>query len=350
MNRPSPDDFKVLSYFKDSKVLEFLYIEIDQNQPKIFIPESVNTLRLYPIQNARFIFEKGVIPSTLTILIISYSLYKDNLKVIPDELQELVVFNWNNSKTDDDEATVSECMFPPKIRKLKISGEGCYFRIGSFPTSITELRMDVSIDSPLLPGLLPDSINPVFGKSFMLPNPDESKKVSYTKDIFPSTLVKLQCSGLYVENFASSSIRHLEIGNLRVSHLTTLPQIPASCKTLHYYSPNREPKYIPVGWIPATCKHLVLQGRFQQFNQQSFENGVLPSGLKSLSLSTYLTMSKCGTFITFIPNTIKYLYLSSDFNDKESLDQYSQLFSNLFNDSNNPLIHLFTTPFKINHN
>eukprot|EP01132_Coremiostelium_polycephalum_P004311 gene4311-5396_t len=279
------DDLEVLNYIRESTILEDLGIDIElPPSPSIFripkgiIPSSVRTLKINANQfhdmisspsQFRAILEKGTVPGTVTKLMIHHLIFKDNIEVIPDELEELGVIEWENSPMDKS----THPLFPPNIKTLEFfTSVSNYFTVGSFPFSLTELRMWMKIEYPLSPGVLPNSIR---------------------------KLVLGHCSHPLVPGSLPQSLEILQMVYFR-DQLTIIS----------------EPGIFPEG----------LQDRVSQ----RFNCKVLPSSLLSLDISMVPNSEVYP--LTSIPKTIQYLSITVLKENSHDIDQCSLLISHLFNE------------------
>eukprot|EP01132_Coremiostelium_polycephalum_P003563 gene3563-4439_t len=198
------------------------------------IPSSVKKLILKSYQPSEYSLpcEIGAIPSTLTKLEIQHDIFKNNLDIIPEDLDDLDVYNWRNDEADAYDCNgLVKCLFPPRLRKLYLSyGYENYFTVGSFPSSLTRLNIAMIIDHPLEPGVLPDSIKYLeltgVRHPLVVGSLPRSLKVLEFYNEFKDTIVKISSPGQIMKGALPSgllSLKILTIPNFEVDQNCNIP-------------------------------------------------------------------------------------------------------------------------------
>eukprot|EP01132_Coremiostelium_polycephalum_P010828 gene10828-13271_t len=306
-------DIKVLDYIKETRTISVMNIitRVPIKIPKGSIPDNVEELSLDLHNDQRKesmlfsgLLEEGTIPSSVKFLGIYHAFFKHNVKgLIPDTVEEIRLSEWSFSPGETD-------ILPRNIKKLTIKSTiGDATPLGSLPKSITDLTVYYPLTelNQIPPGVFPESL-----KYLLL------SKISCPLEMgsLPSGLETLRISN----PFSSQEI------------ITKPGIIPESLKNLELLHPASD---FNLDFIPkSSLTDLDLSSDYN-IDLEEFPKGLLPSGLKTLDITTCLFSKYIDVDNIQIPNTIQLIKIDPD-QDSE-LNLMSKLISKLFSQSESRL-------------
>eukprot|EP01132_Coremiostelium_polycephalum_P010829 gene10829-13272_t len=267
------DDIRILDYVRGTTTIWNMEIRVQTpvKIPKGLIPETVVKLSIllflkYGDDQYRYrgLLEEGSIPSSVKFLSTESILFKHNVRLVPDSVQELKLGSWSY--------TPGDTVMLPKVKILSIlySVDDSFLN-GALPQSITELRINYPLVKPIPVGALPESL------------------------------------------------KHLILQDL--SHPLEIGSLPSKLETFHvinHFSPENtinKPGILPesltklrLDWITSDINLDFIPKSCDYNTVQEFPKGLLPSGLKTLDLSRCSMSSLNGDDI-HTPNSIQLLKL-----------------------------------------